>query len=91
MPVADLVVGDGLDRAAGLACQLDRVGTVRRVADRQRLGDRVRLDRAADVRAGLEGLGHRRAAGGLRAVHDRHVAADEPEIEPLAEALARSS
>ena len=53
--VADLLVGDVLDRAAGAAADVEDVGAVGRVADRQRLGDGVGLDRADDVVAGLEG------------------------------------
>ena len=51
----DLVVGDVLDRAAGAAGDVQHVRAVGRVADRQRLGDGVRLDRADHVVAGLEG------------------------------------
>ena len=49
--VADLVVGDSVDRAAAATRELERVRPVGRVADRQRLGDRVRLDRLAEVAA----------------------------------------
>ena len=45
MPVADLVVGDVGDRAAGAPDRLQRVRAVRRVADGQRLGDAGRLHR----------------------------------------------
>ncbi len=74
MPVADLLVADGVDRAAAAARQLERVRAVGGVADRQRLGDRVRLDRPADVLAGGERARHRRAALGLGAVHARQLA-----------------
>jgi hypothetical protein len=82
----DLVVGHGVDRPAAAARQLERVGPVSRVADRERLGDRVRLDRLADVPAGVERLGHRRAALGLCAVHRRRVPIEQAELAPLVEA-----
>ena len=60
--LADLLVVDRVDAAAGAAGVLDRVGAVGRVADRQALGDRLRLLRLADVPAFGEGGGDRAAA-----------------------------
>jgi len=57
-PGADLVVGDRVHCTARAPRQLDRVGAVGRIADGQRLGDRVGPHRTADVMARLEGLGH---------------------------------
>ncbi len=55
----DLVVGHRVDTAVGAARQFDGVRAVRRVADGQRLGDGVGLDRPADVMSGGVGLGDR--------------------------------
>ena len=86
--VADLLVVDRVDPAAGAARVLDRVGAVGRVADRQALGDRLRLLRLADVPAFGEGGRDRAAALGLGAVEDRLLALDQAEVDPLLEAAA---
>src|SRR6185503_13706858 len=60
--------------------------TVGRVADRQRLGDRVRLDRAADVGALRPGGGDGRAAERLGAVEGGQLAAQQARVDELLEA-----
>ena len=57
--VDDLVVAHVGDRPTGPAHDIERVGPVRGIADRQRLGDGVGLDRADDVVTGVERLRHR--------------------------------
>ena len=49
--VDDFVVGHRIDGAAGLVHHLERVVAVGRVADGERLGDRVGLHRPDDVGA----------------------------------------
>src|SRR5215213_3281106 len=88
-PVADLLVADRVDAAAGAARVLDRVGPVGGVADRQAFGDRLRPLRLADFPAFGEGSCDRAASLGLGAVEDRLLAADKPEVEPLLEAAAQ--
>ncbi len=91
---ADLLVADGVHRAARAPRQLERVRAVGGVPDRQRLGDRVRLHRPADLVAVGERARHRRAALGLGAVHARQRAGgvlDEPELGPFLEAARRFS
>ena len=85
--VAHLVVGDVADRAPGAAHRVQHVRAVGRVADRQRAGDRVRLDGADDVVALGERRRDRRAAGGLRAEHLVRGRLDEPELAELLETL----
>src|SRR6478672_4072563 len=85
--VADLVVVDVLDRATGLPADVEHVDAVGRVADRQALGDRVRLDRADRVDAALVGDRDRGAAGGLRAVHLVGLVLDQAELDQLLEGL----
>ncbi len=81
------LVVDGLDRAAAVARELDRVAAVGRVADGQRADDGVRLaDGLDDVRAALEGRRDRGAAGGLAADEADRPALDEPELGELLEA-----
>ena len=87
-PLADLLVGDRVDSAAGAAGVLDRVGPVGGVADREAFGDRLRLLRLADFPAFGEGGCDRAAALRLGAVEDRLRALDEAEVEPLLEAPA---
>ena len=53
---ADLVVGDHLGPAAGLLQHLDHLEAVGRVADRDRLGDRVGLHRIRVIDAGVQRL-----------------------------------
>ena len=75
----------------GPARDVEREHAVGRVPDRQRLGDRVRPHRAADLVPGVEGLGDRAAALGLRAVEGGQRALQDAQLEPLLEARARSS
>ena len=84
--LSDLVVGHRVHGAARAPRQVERVRPVGRIPDRKRLGDRVRLDRAAEVLAVLEGLRDRRAAGRLSAVERRQLALDQPDLAPLVEA-----
>ena len=77
--LAHLVVGDVLDRAAGAPADVEHVDAVGGVADRQRLGDGVGLDRADRVDAVLVRRRDRRAAGGLGAVDLVGLLLDEPE------------
>ena len=85
--VDDLLVVDVLDGAAGAAGDVQHVRAVGRVADRQRLGDGVRLLRAYDVVAGLEGGGDRRAALGLGAEDLVRLVLDQPELDQLLQPL----
>src|SRR5918996_4754905 len=81
--VDDLLVADVFDRAARVARRLYRVIPVGGVADRERLGDRVRLHRTDVIAARLEGGRHRRAAGGLGAGDPRGVAVEESDAHEL--------
>ena len=74
--------------AAGAAREVERVGPVGRVADREALGDRVGLLRLADVRALRERRRDRGAALGLGAAEGRQLALDQAELEPLVDAAA---
>jgi hypothetical protein len=64
--VADLVVRHRVDRALRAPRQVERIPPVRGVPDGERLGDRVRLDRPADVVRVLEGPRDGRAPVRLR-------------------------
>ena len=86
----DLLVGDRVDRPAGAAGDVEREHAVGRIADRERLGDRLGPHRPADLVARRERLGHRAAALGLGAVEGRQRALDQAEVEPLLEARGRS-
>src|SRR5699024_12690639 len=63
--VDDFVVAHVCDGASGALCDVEHVGTVGRVADRQGLGDGVRFDRLYGVVPVLPRLGDRGAARGL--------------------------
>ena len=81
--VDDRLVVDVFAPAAGLADQLRGEVAVGRVADRQALGDRVRIaDRLDLVRAGFHRRRDRVAAGRLGAVHPRRDRAVD-QAEPL--------
>ena len=84
----DLVVGDVLDRAAGAADDVEHVGPVGRVADGERLGDRVGLHRPRRVVPGLERRRDRRAAGRLGAEHLVGLAVDQAELASSRKALS---
>src|SRR3954451_660025 len=86
--LADLLVGHRVDRPARLASELERVGTVRRVPDRQALGDRGRALGLAKVATVRERGGDRAASLRLRPVERWQPALDHPVIDPLAEAPA---
>ena len=75
-------------RAAGLPDHVERVVAVGRVADRERLGDRVGPHRVHVVDAVGERRGDRRAAGGLRARH-AHLGClvEQADLVQLVEAL----
>src|SRR5438309_6856732 len=64
----DLLVGDRLAPAARLAHGLEHVEAVGRVADGDRLGDRLRLHGRDEIRALVERVHDRRAARRLRRV-----------------------
>jgi hypothetical protein len=82
---ADLVVGDRIDGALRAAGELRGIGTVGRVADRERLGDRVGPHWPADVGSLRERLRDRRATLRLGAVHRRQRAAHEARVDELLE------
>ena len=87
--VDDLGVGHVLDRAAGAPDDVQHVRAVGRVADRERLGDGVRLDRPDDVVARLERRGDRRAAGRLGAEDPVRRVLDQAERDQLARSPCR--
>ena len=73
--------------AAGRAHRAQHLEAVGRIADGDRLGDRVRLDRIGKLEAGVERADDRRAAGRLRRVDRRQLALDQADGAELLEAL----
>ena len=85
--VEDLLVAHHRAAAAGLLHDLDDLEAVGRVADRQRLRNRVRLDRFRELQPLLERADHRRRARRLRRVDPRQLALDQPDFPELAQPL----
>src|SRR5680860_1177977 len=85
--VDHLGVGDVLHPPAGAAHRVDGVVAVRRVADRQRLGDRRRAHGLDEAGAVLEARGDRRAAGRLCAGDAVGGVGDQLQVGELGEGL----
>src|SRR5699024_2021259 len=85
--VDDFVVAHVFDGASGALCDVEHVGTVGRVADRQGLGDGVGFDRLYGVVPVLPRLGDRGAARGLGTEDLVRTVLDQSGVDELLEAL----
>src|SRR6266508_3564484 len=83
----DFVIGDDRRRAVRFGHRFESVVAVGRVADRQRLRDRVRLLGLDEIAPPIPGLGDGRAAFGLGPAHSRGAPINETQPGELLDAL----